>query len=47
MNHLHARANAMMYNRPGSDVYVMAEDVGGTSTPLRFLLIPPIQLDDA
>lgn len=24
----HMFANAMMYNRPGSDVYVMAEDVG-------------------
>lgn len=24
-------ANAMMYNRPGSDVYHMAEDVGGYS----------------
>jgi len=28
-------ANAMMYNRPGSDVYVMAEDVSEAELSLR------------
>lgn len=26
-------ANAMMYNRPGSDVYVMSEDVSACARP--------------
>jgi bromodomain-containing protein 8 len=37
-------ANALMYNRPGSDIYNMAEDVSFSSLTITFIGLKPIRI---